>query len=404
MGVDFTTQFIEDSTGRQARGVSGVSLAAQKSVARPRLTPAILPGSITIGAATTSPSISPLAFINALDPTFKFSGGLMLPIHSNQYTINAFNKDSNFQDSPGRFEMMIETQKFEFSTGGIGSNGAFRVLINDQYISLTATAAGQTSGGQFFWLIDMGSRQIFKLTVEMSGTAYGGITFDATAGYWPTNTRQPRVLFLGDSITAGTGATTPLTAWPQWAAQRLGWEDPWVDGEGGTGYLDPGSSGGSVFNDRLTYDLQYAFDTIVVFGGINDRANIDPSYTTPNLTAAVGKILDNIINNAPVGINSGMPPKIYVLGCWQPHSNTTGAATANAAILAAVTARPGFGITFVDPTGWVTGTGNASAHAGNGNADYILSADDLHPTDEGHELIGWRFADAVLATYPRIGA
>lgn len=404
MSVDATTLFLKNTVNRHTRpAASPTNLAAQRALQRPRLAPDVMASAPTIAAATDTSSIASRITIAYNDPRLLFSGGVIVPRGSDRFGYNGLNLSPNHENSIGRFEVVVETQHFEVVTGGVGPNGAFRILINDQYVSTSSTLAPQNDNESHFFLVDLGSRQIVKLTVELEETALAGVTIDPTGNAWATDRRQPRVLFMGDSITEGIAAAEQADAWPQYVASRLGWEDPWVDGQGGSGYLAPGANGGTPFQPRMVFDYQYQPDVIVLFGGINDRPVSNVLYTPAALQAAVSALLTDIEHNAPVGVNSGIAPTVYVLGCWM-NTGSPGAdiIAANNAIKAAALAA---GVTFIDTASWVTGTGHVGATTGVGNADFVISsADGLHPTDEGHKMIGWRVADAILATYPRIGA
>lgn len=375
--------------------------SAGRQLARPRIAPTVMASPPAIGGPTNSTSISNAAAILWNDTRLNFSGGVLVGRDGNQDGYNGFNLDPVVQEEIGRFELMMETGKFEIITAGIGAAGKFRILINDQYISLTPTAAGQTDVIFHYYLVNLGSRQQFKLTVEFEGTGLLGISFEPTGSVWQARKREPRVMYLGDSLTQSTAASAQGLAYPQWLAHRMGWEDPWCDGVGGSGYLAPGV--GHSFPARNTYNYQYHPDIIVIFGGINDRPVNNAAYTPAALQTAATALYADIVANALTGVNSGVAPKVYVLGCWTPTGSPGADITAaNNAIKAAVATQPTF--TFIDTTGWITGTGTTAAPTGTGNADVCISADGLHPTDEGHQLIGFRTADAILATYPRIGA
>lgn len=375
--------------------------SAGRQLQRPRTVPPVMTSPPAIGAPQASPTINPQVSVLFTDPALLFSGGIITPRNSGQLGFNGFNLDSIVQAEIGRFEVMLETQHFEIVTGGVGATGQFRVLINEQFVSLNETAATQVDVAFHYYPVDMGSRQLFKLTVEFEGTALAWIGIDKTGSYWTPRQREPRVLFLGDSLTQSTAATAQALSYCQWLSARMGWEDPWCDGVGGSGYLAPGV--GHAFPARATFNYQYKPDIIVIFGGVNDRPVNNPAFTPAALQAAATALYADIVANALPGFNSGVAPKVYVIGCWQP-SGTPGSdiTAANAAIQAAVATQPTF--TFIDTTGWVTGTGHVGATTGVGNGDVVISNDALHPTNEGHQLIGFRAADAILKIFPRIGA
>lgn len=82
-------------------------------------------------------------------------------------------------------------------------------------------------------------------------------------------------LFVGDSYTAGTGASKPSHAWPQLVAKHLGWDATYA-GAGGTGFTwgggEIGTDGKSII-DRiavLAKDSNLNPAVIVLQGGQND--------------------------------------------------------------------------------------------------------------------------------------
>lgn len=382
------------------QGVPGPPNPMARVAQRGKLNLDVMASAPTIGAPTSSSSISGAPAVLWNDARINFSGGVLVGRDGNQDGFNGFNLDSIVQEEIGRIEIMLDGSKFELITAGIGASGKFRILINDQYLSLTPTAAGQTDVIFHYYLVNLGSRQQVKITVEFEGTGFLGFAYEPTGSMWKAVKREPRVLFVGDSLTQSTAATAQENSYAQWLSTRLGWLDPWCDGVGGSGYLAPGV--GHNFAPRMTFNYQYAPDVIVIFGGVNDRPTNNAAYTPAALQAAATALYADIVAHALPGINSGAAPKVYVLGCWQPSGPATSDITAaNAAIQAAVATQPTF--TFIDTTGWISGTGHVGATTGTGNADFAIANDGLHPTDEGHKLAGWRAADQIIATFPAIG-
>jgi lysophospholipase L1-like esterase len=91
-------------------------------------------------------------------------------------------------------------------------------------------------------------------------------------GYTPPKpTKAPPVaVFLGDSYTAGAGASTPAKRWTTLAAARLGWTEINA-GFGGTGYTTAGPlPGGSTYGQRVRQVIADHPSIVIVSGGGND--------------------------------------------------------------------------------------------------------------------------------------
>ncbi len=88
---------------------------------------------------------------------------------------------------------------------------------------------------------------------------------------------RPRVVFLGDSYTFGSGASTPAKRWSSVVAAVQGWIEI-NQGVGGTGYGtrrdDPP---GAPYPDRLAEVVAAHPDIVVVSGGINDLRSPAPA-------------------------------------------------------------------------------------------------------------------------------
>lgn len=91
----------------------------------------------------------------------------------------------------------------------------------------------------------------------------------------PSWDEGPKVVFVGDSITEGTGAGSVTDGWPIEFSQRLGIDNPVIVALGGTGYLNR-VAGRPNFREHIE-DVTEAFpgdrpDIVFVAGGINDCA------------------------------------------------------------------------------------------------------------------------------------
>lgn len=187
---------------------------------------------------------------------------------------------------------------------------------------------------------------------------------------------------IGDSYSVvGGGFGASLAA-------RMGWTLT-VDGVGGSGYGVAGS--GTAFPDRLPALIAANPDVAIIEGGGNDwSANATPLATFITLLASFYASLRSSLPTAT----------LYVTG-----AHRIGQTYFDALVSATATA----GGVYVDwgdvaevprttipaNTRWLTGTGNASAPAGDGNRDVYLGSDSVHPNAAGCAYLGTRLAFAI---------
>lgn len=195
-------------------------------------------------------------------------------------------------------------------------------------------------------------------------------------------------VFLGDST------TDTATPHGNTTSARLGWT-PSVQAFGGIGYLqsrpngDGRFGGGTLpygpFSDPQILALVDAAapDIIVCEGGIDDGA-----YASADVGVAAGALYDYLHAHHPAA-------RIYVTSAWTLGTRALSyVAGHTAAIRAAAAAR---GLTFIDMTSWLTGSGYTGHLVGDGNCDVNIIADGTHPTPAGSGYIGTRLAFAIKA-------
>jgi lysophospholipase L1-like esterase len=176
---------------------------------------------------------------------------------------------------------------------------------------------------------------------------------------------QPLVAFLGDSWTAGVGATD-RRGYVVRTAERLGWGYANL-GVGGSGYSVPGPHH-SLFAQRIPQLVALRPDVVVVQGSLNER------HSTPGrLGPAAEATLTQLTAALPPGT-----PVLVVGACYNPGTADPTIDWINREVSRAATEA---GLPFVDPAaaGWLD------------PRDPGLWSDTIHPDDRGHQ----RLADAL---------
>jgi lysophospholipase L1-like esterase len=209
---------------------------------------------------------------------------------------------------------------------------------------------------------------LVAVAAVLLGTGAPGGAAPAQAAPPPTHVvaGQPLVAFLGDSWTAGVGATG-RRGYVVRAAERLGWGYSNV-GVGGSGYSVPGPHH-SRFVQRIPQLVALHPDVVVVQGSLNER------HSTPRaLRAAAASTL--------AGLTGALDPGTPVLVVGAAYNPGTADATIDWINDGVGDAAAAAGLPFVNPAsaGWL------DPH------DRGLWADTIHPDDRGHQLM----ADALV--------
>lgn len=275
-----------------------------------------------------------------------------------------------------------------------------QVKVDGHRTTVTPRLVGGTNlGSRLLYKVDLGSSATRRITLETSYNPFGGIWVPAGASVTKSPVPAERWLVMGDSISGGSAENTGAGngTWVQRTGDYLGWRDGWNQSIGGTGYV--ATSGSSVaIPARTDQDVvAYAPDHLVLWAGYNDQLESQSS-----IASAASQTLQKVATGSP-GTST------YVVGPWSKSGTPVASLTATDETLRQVAAQAG--VPFVSPrTGtvygadgqvaayqrpWITGTGNAGAPNGTGNADQYVSQDGVHPTDAGHRYIAQRMALAL---------
>jgi lysophospholipase L1-like esterase len=264
------------------------------------------------------------------------------------------------------------------------SNGDGVVFwVDDQLVSANKTALDSSGTSKFVKLDFGGVAQPRKIRVEGVGGIFGGFIIPATYTAWPCSGHHPRVMLVGDSYTAGTGASSSWMSMVSRLGHYLGVDDMWASGLGSSGYVVGGLDNSPNVLGRMDHDIVgYSPEVVIMAMGINDGTN--------NLLASKSLETLQTIQRKVQGV------ELIVASPWRPRATTSASPAADAALKSAAAA---VGALWIDTSDWMTGTGRVGAVAGNGNSDFYVSADSVHPSDAGHDYLARRLALSIRQSY-----
>ena len=203
-----------------------------------------------------------------------------------------------------------------------------------------------------------------------------------------TMANKANVVFQGDSVTEGTGATQQVFSWVMQSAFRLGIDNPINVGVGGSGYLRrraTPTTAGYNFRERIDDVLKAVNgsppDAVVVAGGFNDCSGGAPF--TPAETGAEAQLYFEALRAAAPNM------LIFVVGPFSDWNNPT-YSTATTACRDAIFSAAGkvSGTYTIDVSNWIT--------ADNRNTMFNSTVDKVHPLPAGHAIYAERFTQAYL--------
>jgi hypothetical protein len=404
ISAPFATTVGETVYGKMRR------LAATAKVANPHLlnpatgAPTVMTSPPTVSQSTSNALAAGTAFNLASNSgCFYETGGPRVSVGSNfayPATTPFSSGSGNILSNPPRSQI---GSRISFMADAIivviavinGTN--FRLLVNDQYVSLAAyTAAASNPSFCKLDFTSVGGRANRKITLELifnaqwGGAVYVGST--ETVSGLPSGDRL-RATFFGDSITGAPGATVGGDGYAMVAGDYLGISDIWMSGVGGTGYQATNSAADYSFPQRVPYDIAgigLPFDAIFFVGGVNDIGS--------TATAVTG--LQSCISLVRAW-NAAIP--IFVCGVWSQcgSGGLANSQTLETALLAAASASGDPNIICVPISNAadgavMTGIGATGSLSGSGNADVYITAAP-HPNTLGHQYCGMRLAAATLS-------
>lgn len=220
---------------------------------------------------------------------------------------------------------------------------------------------------------------------------------------------NPKALFIGTSITQGiyaySNCANCIVGYPAVISNLLDFECM-NNGVGGTGYLTAG--GFTTFYDRLVYAVDNLNpDIILIEGGPND---VD-RYANDDIVAEAERCHAYVKEHAPntkliiiglyhhtgyeylpqkhLDLNAKLREEALKYGMPYIDLLTGDTIAGDGTILTEGHIRNANG------NSYITGNGNVSNIAGNGNADIYIDSDNYHPTVAGYEFLGTKLSTEI---------
>ena len=221
-----------------------------------------------------------------------------------------------------------------------GNGSPHNIYVDDELITINGAIQGTNSHQVIDW---SGVRKMrhYRLVSGEGFTMIGIKTTAAGTVIQPPVDARPLCAFFTDSYGMGSAAVGQLqTDIPGLVGRLLGWRMRSA-ADGGTGWVNPGVSGGSNVTSKISQLSTVKLDAAIFALGIND--------STTGLQSAVTAALNQFAADHP-----GVP--MYVVGPWQPSTTWRNANLARTAAVkdgaAAVS-----GTIYIDNDGWIFGTG-----------------------------------------------
>lgn len=331
-----------------------------------------------------------------IENRWRFSGSWFDASNNPVNQINGGTRSEFSNSTSYEVEFYVSGDRLAFSLLNTTVKDDFRIYVDDMPLTSSWDYLSSTLYSSNCAKVQFATSRVRKVRFLSSGNiSFTGVLVPGTAAIWAAPPRF-RVGITGDSYAQG-GFDAGADGWVSGGglgnqlAALTGWEVLNL-GQSNTGYVNDagGSIGKSAYGSPSRLAALAALPTLdlfIVFGSGNDSGS--PTGTVTTAANAFWNAVNDAHPDTPIvvaGVESG------ALEGFDPSVMDA----LNAALIAAAQANPNVAGAIdmrIDP--WVTGTGDAGAPAGDGNADLFISADGRHPTRAGFENLALRLADEL---------
>jgi lysophospholipase L1-like esterase len=281
--------------------------------------------------------------------------------------------------APVNYFFETDATKFEINYRPDGSNSDFRIFVGDPNTGRMQLASAVVVGTAFNnnlkrVLVDFGGTRTYR-SIEIQGMKVpftDGITVGPSDSVRPSATPSFSAIITGDSVTEGTGATSPTKGYADQLLKLLGIRKALISGLGGTGYNGTSTGTRKRLRYRFATDIApYPANLLIHCNGINDGAT-NYAGLLADASAAFDlaqKAFPNAIQIVFPGFNPTNFMPTYIRD----------------AIRDAAANRPNFYFCDTFAENEITGTGRVGTTTGVGNSDVFISSDGTHPLTLPHQ-------------------
>jgi hypothetical protein len=280
-----------------------------------------------------------------------------------------------------------DCQQFEFAVQSGGY--LYRLWVDGSWATTDSISFENDYPSAVFFKVAFPDKRPRQIKVELTyAPAFYGLVVGSEDKISPPQVPlRDRVIIFGDSWTGPTivepvaGPYQPGllgSGYAQTLGEYFNW-DWWEDGEGGTGFVNPGPVGNTWPQRALTDLCGQNPDRVVVFGGGNDG-----NHSEAEIQQAATLFLTEVTTCLP-----GTP--IYLIGPQSVEDNTAAAMAAAAALFPDA-------VTYAGPAveTWIYGIPDDPT---TGNAYLYI---DGHPTPLGQDFLAEKVAETLMGISPAL--
>lgn len=305
-----------------------------------------------------------------------------------------------------RYDFVTDANKIELIMKGtptFGNLNLVRVLVDGKIVTPDASPLPGNSK-TYRMLIDFTQggaatpantpRQVRVEICSSAAIQVGDVVIGVLDSIWaPAASSSIRAIIFGDSWTEGFLMPQQYTGYAHQLGYMMGWDDLWVSGVGGTGYLKKVAGTTITWRERIGDITANAPDVVLILGSINDTiGSVFTAAQVQTEATAFYQQLTAALPNTPIfvaGVQITQPNRAA------SSALNTLATDQNNAIKAAVTGLANVYFIDIVAESWFTGSGTSAATLSDGNADRFLLSDGTHLTQVGHDYLAQRMASAI---------
>lgn len=261
----------------------------------------------------------------------------------------------------------------QFVFGMLGQGRIFSITVNGVDNFLTNSVP---SDGNLYWFtVSFATAALRTITINNAYSFYGVYTPVTNGVFNGKSEQMHRMVVLGDSYTEQDYCPGSMCAGIVSQMQELLPQfDVWALGEGGTGFVNPGISGGTNFIGRIADVVAANPEYVLIYGGINDAGYATTTSLTNLIYVNATNLLFSLQARLPAASLAVVGPQ------WPRYAYPAGDAVVYNCATLLSNACAAAGVAYVNPIQepWITGN-VLNPNSGNANV-YIRPEDGSHPT------------------------